>query len=93
MRVVMRGAGDLATGVALRLLRAGMEVIMLECEKPTAIRRTVAMSEAVYKGEMRVEDKRGLLCQSPAEAAGLGSPTTWSQSLVTFDWSRGGSLT
>lgn len=68
MRVVMRGAGDLATGVALRLLRAGMEVIMLECEKPTAIRRTVAMSEAVYKGEMRVEDKRGLLCQSPAQA-------------------------
>ncbi len=62
MRVVIRGAGDLATGVALRLRRAGMEVVMLETAQPTAIRRTVAMSEAVRKGEMRVEDQRGVFC-------------------------------
>ena len=44
MRVVIRGAGDLASGVALRLWRAGMDVVLLDVEKPTAIRRTVASS-------------------------------------------------
>ena len=56
MRVVIRGAGDLASGVALRLLRAGMDVVLLDVEKPTAIRRTVAFSEAIVHGVQRVED-------------------------------------
>ena len=56
MRVVIRGAGDLASGVALRLWRAGMDVVLLDVEKPTAIRRTVAFSEAIVHGEQRVED-------------------------------------
>lgn len=66
MRVVIRGAGDLATGIALRLRRAGYEVVMCEQAVPTAIRRTVAMSEAIHKGEMRVEDLRGVFCKGPA---------------------------
>ena len=56
MRVVIRGAGDLASGVALRLWRAGMDVVMLDVEKPTAIRRTVAFSEAIVHGVQTVED-------------------------------------
>ena len=56
MRVVIRGAGDLASGVALRLWRAGMDVVLLDVEKPTAIRRTVAFSEAIVHGVQRVED-------------------------------------
>ncbi len=68
MRVVIRGAGDLATGIGLRLRRSGFAVIMLEVAAPSAIRRTVAMSEAVRKGEMRVEDLRGVLCDSPESA-------------------------
>ena len=56
MRVVIRGAGDLASGVALRLWRAGMDVVLLDVEKPTAIRRTVAFSEAIVHGEQTVED-------------------------------------
>lgn len=68
MRVVIRGAGDLATGIALRLRRAGFQVFMLEIAEPTAIRRSVAMSEAVRLGEMRVEDVRGVYCQSVQEA-------------------------
>ena len=56
MRVVIRGAGDLASGVALRLWRAGMDVVLLDVEKPTAIRRTVAFSEAIVHGEQCVED-------------------------------------
>ena len=56
MRVVIRGAGDLASGVALRLWRSGMDVVLLDVEKPTAIRRTVAFSEAIVHGEQTVED-------------------------------------
>ena len=56
MRVVIRGAGDLASGVALRLWCAGMDVVLLDVEKPTAIRRTVAFSEAIVHGVQRVED-------------------------------------
>lgn len=55
LRVVIRGAGDIATGVALRLWHAGFKVIMLEVEKPTVIRRTVAFAQAIFDGEMTVE--------------------------------------
>lgn len=53
--IVIRGGGDLASGVALRLHRAGFEVVILELEKPLAVRRTVAFSEAVYEGTQTVE--------------------------------------
>lgn len=56
MRVVIRGAGDLASGIALRLWRAGLDVVLLDVAKPTAIRRTVAFSEAIVHGEQTVED-------------------------------------
>ena len=55
MLVVIRGAGDIATGVALRLYRAGMEVVLCEIPVPTSIRRTVCFSEAVRLGETEVE--------------------------------------
>lgn len=55
MLVVIRGAGDIATGVALRLWRAGIQVVMTDLEKPTAIRRTVAFSQAIVHGEAVVE--------------------------------------
>ena len=57
MLVVMRGAGDLASGIALRLRRAGMEVVMCDIAVPTAVRRTVAFSEAIRLGQARVEDQ------------------------------------
>ena len=41
MLVVIRGAGDIATGIALRLWRSHIRVVMTESERPTAIRRTV----------------------------------------------------
>lgn len=55
MLVVIRGAGDLATGIALRLWRARVQVIMTEIEQPTAIRRTVCFSQAIVHGEAVVE--------------------------------------
>lgn len=68
MRVVIRGAGDIASGVALRLYRAGLQVIMTDLEKPTAIRRTVCFSQAILHGEMQVEDVMGRKAETPAEA-------------------------
>lgn len=53
--VVVRGAGDLGTGVAIRLLRSGFNVVMLESPEPLAVRRTVSFSEAVYDGRAQVE--------------------------------------
>ena len=65
--VAVRGAGDLATGVIVRLFRAGYSVIALESVSPTTIRRTVSLSEAVYDGEAEVEGVRGMLAHDDAQ--------------------------
>ena len=56
MLALIRGAGDLATGIALRQRRSGIRVVLTDLERPTAIRRTVAFSEAIVHGETTVED-------------------------------------
>ncbi len=53
--IIVRGAGDLATGTIYELHKAGYHVLALECEKPTAIRREVSFGEAVYDGVKVVE--------------------------------------
>jgi len=53
--VLVRGGGDLATGVALRLYRAGIKVVITELAQPLAVRRTVSFGEAVYEGAHTVE--------------------------------------
>jgi xanthine dehydrogenase accessory factor len=52
---LIKGAGDLASGVAYRLRGAGYTVVMTEIRQPTAVRRTVAFAEAVYEGRVTVE--------------------------------------
>lgn len=54
--IIIRGGGDLATGVIQKFHRSGFKVLVLETDKPTAIRRTVALCEAVYTGNIKVED-------------------------------------
>ena len=66
MLVYVRGAGDIATGIALRLHRCGMQVVMADLAVPTSIRRTVCFSEAIRLGETTVEDVRGVLCADAA---------------------------
>jgi len=68
MRVLIRGAGDIASGIALRLHRSGMQVIMTDLPQPTAIRRTVCFSQAIVEGETQVEDVRAFFCRSAKEA-------------------------
>lgn len=58
---LVKGAGDLATGVALRLYRAGFSIVMTEVPSPTAVRRAVTFSEAVFEGQVTVEGVRGTL--------------------------------
>lgn len=67
MLVLMRGAGDLATGVAARLHRCGFPLVLTELERPTAVRRTVALSQAVYDGVTQVEELTGRRCESDLE--------------------------
>ena len=53
--IIVRGAGDISTGTIHRLFRAGFPVLALEVDRPSAIRRRVAFSEAVYDGAATVE--------------------------------------
>ena len=54
--ILLRGGGDIATGIALRLYRSGFRrLIILETAHPMAVRRRVAFSEAVYEGLCTVE--------------------------------------
>jgi len=71
MLTLIRGAGDLATGIALRLWRSGIMVVMTDLARPTAIRRTVAFSEAIVHGEARVEDVTARLAADADEARAL----------------------
>ena len=63
-KIWIRGAGDLATGIALRLYRSGFDIIMSDIAVPTTVRRTVAFSPAVYTGETQVEGITGKLCEN-----------------------------
>jgi len=54
--VVVRGGGDVASGVIQKLHRAGFRVLVLEIDKPTSIRRTVCFSEAIYNDEIILEN-------------------------------------
>lgn len=55
MLVWVRGAGDLASGIAFRLKKSGFRVVMSDLPEPTAIRRTVCFSEAIVNGTACVE--------------------------------------
>jgi len=66
--IIIRGGGDLATGVALRLHRVGLRVIITELSQPLVVRRSVAFAEAVYRGQHMVEDVTACLADSPDRA-------------------------
>ena len=56
MKIVIKGAGDLATGIASRLYHAGHQIVMTEIAVPLTVRRSVALSRAVYENEAEVEE-------------------------------------
>jgi xanthine dehydrogenase accessory factor len=67
LAVLIRGAGEMATGVAYRLHESRLRVCLLEIAKPLAVRRTVCFSEAVYDGEKEVEGLWAKLIATPDE--------------------------
>ncbi len=62
--ILIRGGGDLASGVALRLHRAGLNLLITEHPQPLAVRRLVSFAEAVYRAEFTVENVTARLVQS-----------------------------
>lgn len=86
--VVVRGGGDLATGVVARLHRAGFPVVVLELAAPLAIRRTVSVARAVSEGSATIEDLDAQLVGDLSEAVSLASggavPVVVSDSLPAF---------
>ncbi len=74
--VVIRGGGDLATGVAYRLYKAGFPLIVLELARPLVIRRKVALATAVLEGEIQIEDVHGRLAATPEAALEMAQTNT-----------------
>lgn len=66
--VLIRGGGDLASGVAHRLWNSGFDTVILEIEKPLVVRRTVSFASAVYKKSIEVESVRAEFCPSAEQA-------------------------
>jgi xanthine dehydrogenase accessory factor len=66
--ILIRGGGDLATGVAIRLLRSGLRVVVTELPQPLAVRRTVSFAEAVYSGEISVEGLTARRVDDPGDS-------------------------
>ncbi|KAF5043830.1 hypothetical protein DSECCO2_498140 [anaerobic digester metagenome] len=65
--VLVRGGGDIASGVVQKLHRSGFRVLILETKQPTSIRRTVCYSEAVYSGIKVLEDTVCILAENEDE--------------------------
>ena len=69
--VIVRGGGDIATGTIYKLVQCGFRVLVLETANPSAIRRNVAFSEAVYNGTQTVEDLTSYLADSAEHALSM----------------------
>lgn len=75
--IIVRGGGDLATGIIHRLHRAGFRVLVLETEKPAAIRRQVSFCEAIYEGCATVEGITAVKIEELTQA-----PAIWAQNQI-----------
>ena len=71
--IIVRGAGDISTGTIHRLHRAGFPVLALESDRPSAIRRKVAFSEAMYDGTATVEGLTAVRISDAGQAEGICS--------------------
>lgn len=71
LRVLIRGGGDLGSGVALRLVRSGAQVLITELEKPMVVRRAASYANAIYLGKCKVEETRGYFCREYDEVTAV----------------------
>lgn len=77
MKVIIRGSGDLATGVAEVLYQSGFKILILDIEKPSSIRRSVCFSEAIYDGVTKVEN---ILCKKVENEKEIES--CWNEKII-----------
>ena len=75
--IIVRGAGDISTGVVQKLYRAGFKILVLDLEKPLTIRRTVALSTAITNGVYTVEDMTGVLIKNVSQCEEI-----WAQNKI-----------
>ena len=68
MKILIRGAGDLASGIACRLHQCGFSIVMTDLPVPTAVRRTVAFSRAIYEQTAEIEGSTAVLCSGMDDA-------------------------
>jgi len=66
--IVIRGGGDIASGIASKLYNAGFKVLIAEIKKPTVIRRKVSFADAVYEKEVFIEGISGKLANDISDA-------------------------
>jgi len=65
--IIIRGGGDLASGVALRLHRAGLNVVITELPQPLAVRQTVSFATAIYEKQITVEEVTARVVNDPSD--------------------------
>jgi xanthine dehydrogenase accessory factor len=82
-RVLVKGAGELASATAHRLFRCGFRVVMTELERPTAVRRRVSFAAAIYSSEIEIEGVRGVAWR--LDQAGALSRFDWTHIPVFID--------
>ncbi len=68
LTILIRGGGDLSSGVAYRLVRAGWRVVITELPQPLTVRRLVAFSQVIYSGRMTVEGIEAVRVENAEEA-------------------------
>jgi xanthine dehydrogenase accessory factor len=68
LTILIRGGGEMASGIAHRLHQSRMKVLITEVATPTAVRRTLAFAEAVYLGSQTVENVKAVLVKDAGEA-------------------------
>lgn len=91
LRVVIRGGGDLASGVAVRLFRAGCQVLICELEKPLCVRRSVSFAQAVYSRKISIEGITGELISESSVFENLGK-VDYIPVIIDPDFKIGGSF-
>lgn len=77
MKVIIRGGGDLATGVAEVLYQSGFKILILDIEKPSSIRRSVCFSEAIYDGVTEVEN---IICKKVEDEKNIEK--CWNEKII-----------
>lgn len=69
--IIVRGAGDIATGIAHRLYKSGFRLLLTEIEEPLVVRRSVSFASAIPAGEAEIEGVRAIKALSSESIAAI----------------------